>query len=64
MLRDMSTASQHVLGAVRIIQAAGGIQALGLSQLICDLLYCYVNGKGFFDFGSEQEYNRIFADLA
>lgn len=62
MLRDMATASQHVLGAIRIIQAAGGIRALGLSDLVRDLLYCYINGKGLLDLGSEQECNSIFAD--
>ncbi|KAF7562260.1 hypothetical protein G7046_g1851 [Stylonectria norvegica] len=33
MVRNMSMASQHVLGAIQIIQQAGGTKALGLSDL-------------------------------
>ncbi|CAM1504983.1 Fc.00g106200.m01.CDS01 [Cosmosporella sp. VM-42] len=49
MLRDMSMASKHVLGAVRIIEAAGGVQALSLSDIVRYLLYSCIYGKGLPD---------------
>ena len=33
MLRDLPMASKHLLGAVQMVQLAGGPQALGLSDL-------------------------------
>lgn len=33
MLRDLPTAAKHLLGAVQMVQLAGGSQALGLSDL-------------------------------
>lgn len=49
MNRDLPSASQHVLGALRIIQAAGGAQALGLSDLVRLLLHSQIHGKGLLD---------------
>lgn len=46
MNRDLASASQHVVGALKIIQAAGGAKALDLSDLIRLLLHSQIHGKG------------------
>lgn len=49
MIRDITMASSHVLGAIRIIQAAGGIQNLELTDLVQYILYSCIYGKGLVD---------------
>ncbi|KAH6880359.1 hypothetical protein B0T10DRAFT_581623 [Thelonectria olida] len=55
MVRDLSMASKHVLGAVHIIREAGGVQALGLSELVICILYSCMYGKGLLDLDLELE---------
>ncbi|KAF3798180.1 hypothetical protein GCG54_00010526 [Colletotrichum gloeosporioides] len=49
MIQDISMASNHVLGAINIIQAAGGSQVLGLSDLVRYILYNCVHAKRLLD---------------
>ncbi|KZL86877.1 hypothetical protein CI238_09218 [Colletotrichum incanum] len=46
MLHDFSMASKHVLGAVQIIHEAGGLEILGLSDVVRCVLFSCVYGKG------------------
>lgn len=48
MLQDTTMAAKHVLGAVHIIKAAGGLQALGLSDIVRGILYSCIYGKSLF----------------
>lgn len=48
-LNDLSMASRHVTGAVRIIQASGGADVLGLTSLVRYLIGASVFGKGLLE---------------
>ncbi|KXH26078.1 hypothetical protein CNYM01_02397 [Colletotrichum nymphaeae SA-01] len=49
MLCDMHMASKHVRGAITIIRDSGGIDALGLSEIIRCVLFSCMFGKGLLD---------------
>ncbi|KAH9902144.1 hypothetical protein F4778DRAFT_736448 [Xylariomycetidae sp. FL2044] len=49
MIRDLPSASQHLLGAIRIIEAAGGTQALNLSGTVRFLLRNQIEEKRLLD---------------
>lgn len=53
MLHDQFMASQHLQGALHIIEAAGGVEALGLGDLASFLLYSCIYGKRLLD-GTEK----------
>lgn len=55
MLGDNKSASQHVYGAVSIIEASGGVKALGISQIVYYMLNASVQGKGLLRRKVEQE---------
>lgn len=46
MSRDLPSASLHASAAVELIRAKGGPETLGLSPLICSLLYSHIFSKG------------------
>ncbi|TEA15687.1 hypothetical protein C8034_v002283 [Colletotrichum sidae] len=46
MIQDALAATNHVLGAVQIIRAAGGLEALGLNEIVRYVLHGCVYGKG------------------
>ena len=45
MLHDLCMASKHIWGAVRIVEAAGGAEALGLSDLEQFVMHNCMHGK-------------------
>ncbi|KAF4964767.1 hypothetical protein FSARC_7366 [Fusarium sarcochroum] len=45
MCGDYPVAAKHVLGALNMIEAAGGFEALGLNDLVCYILYSLLYGK-------------------
>ncbi|KXH34007.1 hypothetical protein CSIM01_02342 [Colletotrichum simmondsii] len=49
MLRDMQMASKHVRGAITIVRDSGGIDALGLSEIVRCVLFSCMFGKGLSD---------------
>lgn len=49
MIQDISMASNHLLGAINIIQPTGGSQVLGLSDLVRYILYNCVHAKRLLD---------------
>ncbi|KAK1520355.1 uncharacterized protein CCOS01_10474 [Colletotrichum costaricense] len=49
MLCDMHMASKHVRGAITIIRDSGGIDALGLSEIVRCVLFSCMFGKGLLD---------------
>ncbi|KXH54062.1 hypothetical protein CSAL01_01968 [Colletotrichum salicis] len=49
MLCDMHMASKHVQGAISIIKDSGGIDALGLSEIVRSVLFSCMFGKGLLD---------------
>ncbi|KZL70448.1 hypothetical protein CT0861_07107 [Colletotrichum tofieldiae] len=49
MLRDMTMASRHLLGAIQIIHEAGGLEILGLSNIVRCVLDNCMYGKGILD---------------
>lgn len=48
MLQDSKMAAKHILGAIHIIKAAGGIKALDLSDFVLGILYSCIYGKNLF----------------
>lgn len=53
-MHDNIMAAKHIRGAVRIIQSAGGMVALGLSEVVRCILYSCLYGKGFLDWEREE----------
>lgn len=42
-------AAKHMLGAIHIIQEAGGVDALGLTDLVRYIIHSCIHGKGLPD---------------
>lgn len=53
-IRDMRMAASHLTGAINIIKAAGGPEALSLSNLIKCILFSCVYGKRLLDWDPSQ----------
>ncbi|KAK1658662.1 hypothetical protein BDP55DRAFT_564750 [Colletotrichum godetiae] len=49
MLCDMHMASKHIQGAISIIKDSGGIDTLGLSEIVRSVLFSCMFGKGLLD---------------
>ncbi|KAM0270257.1 hypothetical protein ACHAQH_009498, partial [Verticillium albo-atrum] len=59
MLHDLCTASKHARGAVHIIEAAGGIQSMGLTDIVRFMLHnvIYVKRLVFEEWDPETKCN-------
>lgn len=51
MLDDLSMAAKHVVGAAEIVQAAGGPEALGLSNIVQFILGSCLRGHSLAGWG-------------
>jgi hypothetical protein len=43
MLRDLETGLKHVHGALAMVRLGGGVDAMGLTKFVQDLLHLYVD---------------------
>ncbi|KAK7428597.1 hypothetical protein QQZ08_004858 [Neonectria magnoliae] len=60
MIGDVPMATKHVLGAVNIVEIAGGPQALGLSDFVLQLLCTLIYGKRLLDWDPTLYCNSMF----
>ncbi|KPM38265.1 hypothetical protein AK830_g8296 [Neonectria ditissima] len=60
MVGDISMATNHVLGAIRIVETGGGPQAIGLSDFVLQFLCTLIYGKRLLDLDPKIYWSSMF----